>query len=236
MCSGTCRFGIIAIALLFCSFLALPFCVADDTWRFEDPVDSWFDDFTEDPPVPQVGKGELVFLAKAPQSKALHSINDITITENSLETGWVQVDQCYRGLDAVPQTEIIYRYGEMRNLHIRNSTNIGHAIARDQSVELTNVTEDASLCIQADARILQRMDDGRYDLRNGPFHRRFLDGYFPLHVVFTVHYPAALLALTGSIPETQPGFTVEPEMGKVAIDTWFVGTLVIEVQFLAEEL
>lgn len=232
---GTGQSGIITIYLWYCSFLTLPVSVADEIGHSQDPDDSWLDDFTEEQSVHQVGKGELVFLAEPPASKTLHSINNITVTGNSLETGWVQVNQCYRGLDAVPQTEIIYRYREMRKLHIRNSTHIGQAVARGQTVELTGVMEDASLCVQADAKILQQMNDGRYSLRNGPFHRRFLDGYFPLHVGFTVHYPPALLVFTGSVPETQPGFTRVSSPGKVAIDTWFAGTLMIEVQFLRKE-
>ena len=228
---GTRRPELISICLLCCALLTLPVSVADNSGHSKDPLDSWLNDFTDAQSVPQVGKGELVFLAQPPQSRVLHSINNITITASSLETGWVQVDQCYHGLDAVLQTEVIYRYREMRKLHIRNSTNIGQATARNQSVELTNVMQDASLCIQAEARILQQMDDGRFGLRNGPFHRRFLDGYFPLHVEFTVRYPFELLVFARSVPETQPGFTVESKQGLVTIDTWFAGALTIEIQF-----
>jgi hypothetical protein len=221
-----------AMKILLGMFLAITVCTADERGSAQDLDDSWLEDFSEQQAVLQVSEGELVFLTERSESETLHSINHITITESSLDTGWVQVDQCYRGLDAVPRTEIVYRYREMRNLHILDSTNIEQATAGTQSVELTNVKQNASLCIRTDARILQQTDAGHFSLRNGPFHRRFLDGYFPLHVRFTVHYPSALLAFESSMPQKQPGFMVQTQPGEVAIDTWFAGVLTIEIRFL----
>ncbi len=193
-------------------------------------LEEWFHSDGE-AEVPQVGKGELLFLSPPPAAPTLHSINIITIDRASLDDGWVQIRQCHEGLDAVPDAEIVYRYRNMRHLKIQSKHNIGRAFARDKSVQLVDVGHDAELCIQAEAQILYRQQDGGYVLRNGPFHRRFLDGYFPLHVSLRVNYPSKLLVFRGTTPEPQPGFAVRPVEQAVHLDSWFVGTLGVEVRF-----
>ena len=66
---------------------------------------------------------------------------------------------------------------------------------------------------------------------DGPFHRRFLDGYFPLRVCMDVQFPSTLLHYVGISPVAQPGFEVDVKDEHVYIDSWFAGTLNIEVHF-----
>jgi hypothetical protein len=181
--------------------------------------------------VPQVGAGELLFLASPPNSKVPLSDNRIAITEASLADGWVQLDQCYLGLDAVPETEVVYRYRAMRGLQIVSTRHIGQAVATKRSVELRDVQHDASLCIRAEAQILYAQPDGSRVLRNGPFHRKFLDGYFPLHVGLEVHYPPGALRYLGVVPAPQAGFAVASGDGLLTIDSWFAGALNIAISF-----
>jgi len=68
-------------------------------------------------------------------------------------------------------------------------------------------------------------------LRNGPFHRTLLDGYFPFHVRLEVQYPPATLRYLGVSPEPQPGFAVDSGDGLLTIDSWFAGALNIEISF-----
>jgi hypothetical protein len=199
---------------------------ADDT-----QLEDWFEDDTQSD-IPQVGQDELVFLSPPPVTKTLHSINTLSISESSLDDGWVQLKQCYEALDAVPDAEVVYRYRNIRHLRIHSKDNIGRAVARDKSVQLVDVQHDAMLCIQAEVQILYPQEDGGYVLRNGPFHRRFLDGYFPLHVSLIVKYPSALLQASDTSPASQPGFEVDLREGSVYIDTWFAGTLNTEVRFV----
>lgn len=198
----------------------------------DDELDDWLDEDTQ-AALPQTGKGELVFLSPPPDSRTLHSINTIIITRTSLDDGWVKIRQCYEGLDAVPEAEVVYQYKNMRHLHIQSKTNISQAVTRDQSVQLTDVQHDATLCIQAQAQILYPQADGRFVLRNGPFHRRFLDGYFPLHVRMDVKFPSTLLHYIDTSPEIQPGFEVVATDDNVRIETWFAGTLHVELRFSA---
>lgn len=218
-----------AIVLAGC---LVPDCrtIAANTSPQDTELEDWLDADPE-PAVPQTGKGELVFLPPPPETRTLHSINAIVITRSSLDGGWVKIGQCYKRLDAVPVAEVVYQYRNLRHLRIQSKTNIGQAVTRGQTVQLTDVQRDATLCIQAEAQILYPQADGSFLLRNGPFHRRFLDGYFPLHVSVDVQFPSQLLHYLGTSPESQPGFKVEVRDEHVYIDTWFAGTLHVEVHF-----
>ena len=191
--------------------------------------DEWFNDGFDT--VPQVAGGELLFLPDATDPEILHSINTLTITDNSLLDGWIQLEQCYTNLDPVQDAEVVYRYRNLRALRIRSHTNIERAFTRGQSVQLTNVQKDASLCIQADVQIFYKEPGGQFVLRNGPFHRKFLDGYFPLHVTLDIRYPEHALSYRDTIPAAQPGFEVRHHKGSVKIDARFAGALNTEVRF-----
>ncbi|MGD2074804.1 MAG: hypothetical protein PVG38_07785 [Gammaproteobacteria bacterium] len=192
--------------------------------------DDWFE-ADEIEPVPQVGAGELRFLTSAPPGKVPLSENRISISESSLDHGWVELEQCHRGLDAVPVAEIVYRYHNMRGLQVVRSENIGRAEPLDQSVQLHDVGHNATLCVQAEVQILYRRADGDLELRNGPFLRKFLDGYFPMHVLLEIRYPSARLDFVSIVPDPQPGFAVDLGEGRIDIDSRFVGTLNIAVRF-----
>ncbi|MEA2079250.1 MAG: hypothetical protein U9P00_05220 [Pseudomonadota bacterium] len=203
---------------------------ADSQSSGEIELEDWFNEETGRD-VPQVREGELVFLSPPPENKTLHSINTITVTRTSLDDGWVQLRQCYEGLDAVPAAEVDYQYKKLRRLRIDSKTNIGQVASREQTVQLTDVQHGATLCIRAEAQILYPQADGRFLLRNGPFHRRFLDGYFPLHVSMDVQFPSTLLHYIDVSPEAQSGFEVDVKDEHVYIDSWFAGMLSIEVHF-----
>jgi hypothetical protein len=220
---------------LACALLAVPAAVTQAV-RDTSPApsdsteDDWFDG-DDTSTVPQVGPGELLFLATPSDSKTPLSQSRISVSESSLATGWVELDQCYQGLDAVPAVEVVYRYHAMRGLRIVSTHNIGRAIRGERSVQLSDVQQDATLCIQAEVRILYEQPDGGRVLRNGPFHRKFLDGYFPLHVSLEVRYPAGALRYLRTSPQQQPGFVVATGDGVLTIDSWFAGALYIEISF-----
>jgi len=192
--------------------------------------DQWLE-FDSTASVPQVGTGELLFLTSAPDDDTLQSSSRIGISAESLHDGWVALEQCYRRLDPVPETEIVYRYRRMRDLRVVDTDNIASATVDGDRVQLEDVGRDAALCVQADVQILYRLPDGKLELRNGPFMRRFLDGYFPMHVALRVRFPAALLDYVSVSPAPQPGFAVLREPGRIDIDAWFAGTLSVAVRF-----
>lgn len=220
----------IVIAL---SLLTLP-VYADDN-KSTDEQEKWLDqDDSFDPDL--INEGELKFLSELPEKPVLHSINALTISQNSIDNGWVLLEQCYKHLDPVPNTEVVYNYKSMRGLSITSKSNIESAVVNGQSVRLTNITKNASLCVKAEIRIFYSNPDGTFSLLNGPFYRKFLDGYYPYRVTLTVNYPSSLLKLIKTKPVAQAGFNVKKTENTILIDTHFEGMLNTEIIFQALQL
>ena len=129
-----------------------------------------------------INEGELEFLATSPGQRILQTSNQLTLTADSLASGWVRLDQCQLNLDPVPALEIVYRYQDMRDLRIESFHGMERAWVEDGSVQMLNLEEGAELCISAGVQVLQPAGPGRYEIQSGPFHRRFLDGYYPLQL------------------------------------------------------
>ena len=195
-------------------------------------LEEWFyDDERLHPFEDQVNEGTLQFLTTPPEKRVPYSQNLLTITEQSLLDGWVQIEQCHEQLDPIHAVEVVYRYKQMRGLRITKAKRIGRARVDGQSVQLEDVQTGAELCIQAEARILYKQATGGWVLRNGPFQRRFLDGYFPFHVRLRVNFPSQLLRYVGSQPQATAGFKVVAKTDSVVFDAWFEGQLFLEVYF-----
>ena len=217
---------------LYCLLLGL--VIAEDASPQLTPqqLEEWFqDDEREHPFDRQSDDGVLVFLASPPAKRTPHSRNILTIQSHSLQSGWVEIEQCHEQLDPVEMVEVVYRYKQMRGLHITKTALIGKAWVEGQSIQLEDVKQGAELCMQAEAKILYKQVDGGLQLKNGPFQRRFLDSYFPMHVTLTVRYPGDRLFLQDVSPIATDGFVVKKEPGTVHIDTWFEGKLVITLGF-----
>jgi hypothetical protein len=178
-----------------------------------------------------VNEGDLLFLSGEPDPSVLHADSQLIITPHSLDSGWVDLEQCYRNLDAVPEMQVVYQYKQMRNLQLLSTKNIGKAWLDGQSVQLEDVNRNATLCIRAQVRIFYLNPDRTYSLVNGPFHRRFLDGYYPYLVTLRITYPVAQLEFLDIRPSAQPGFAVTGSKGKVLIEAWFEGVLNTEIHF-----
>ncbi|MEA3277397.1 MAG: hypothetical protein U9Q81_19370, partial [Pseudomonadota bacterium] len=172
-----------------------------------------------------VNEGDLRFL-KAGEAVNYHlHLNKIEITEVSFDEGWVTLRQCHENIDAVPSAQILYRAGRIQNLIITASRNIGSARVEGHSVQLEDVSEQARLCVEGESRALVALGGGGYALRNGPFMRRFLDGYYPMRVLIEITFPVDELVLTGIEPSPQVGFEVVPGEGVIKVDALFEGRL-----------
>ena len=68
-------------------------------------------------------------------------------------------------------------------------------------------------------------------MRNGPFHRRFLDGYYPMKVTMDVELPEGQLSFGAITPQEQEGFSVDHNSKSMQVEALFVGELNIEVYF-----
>jgi len=195
-------------------------------------LERWFLDDSEQRAL-DVNEGQLAFLPEPPDKRVPHSRNTLTIDRTSIDQGWVKLAQCHDGLDAVAEAQVVYRYRQMRGLRVTGATHIGRAWVAGDSVQLQDVGRNATLCITAEVRVFYQNPDGSFSLVNGPYHRRFLDGYYPLHVTLAVRWPPALLAFVSAQPPPQPGLTLQRADGELTLDAWFEGELNTELRFRA---
>ena len=179
-----------------------------------------------------VNEGDLEFLS-SPPAKPPHILhNKFTIKSQSLKDGWVDLMQCHENLDKVPDAQILYHARRTRNIQVVSSNGIERAWVQRNSVQLKNITsDDASVCIKAQVHSLYPNFDGTYSMRNGPFHRRFLDGYYPMRVTMDVSLPEGELRFGMITPVEQEGFSVDHDNSSMQVDALFVGELNIEVYF-----
>ncbi len=194
--------------------------MADDAWE-DDPYER----------AAAVNEGPLVILENPPDKPAHHHLNRLTITEESLASGWVQMNQCHYDIDPVPDLDIVYTPGKIRDLFVTRADDIGKATAGNDRVSVQGVGKEAVLCISGETRALQGTDEG-YVLSNGPFMRRFLDGYYPMHLTLDIRYPRRLKAAEFAPPE-KPGIRYKERAGNLVMDLWFEG--ILETRFVFKE-
>lgn len=178
-----------------------------------------------------VNEGSLHFLETAPTKPVHHHQNQIVIDRDSLDSGWVSLTQCHDHLDAVPLAQITFREGFIRNLKVDSAVRIEEAWIEGASVQLRNVEPGAKLCLSAQTRAFHDTGNGYYNLTNGPYMRKFLDGYYPMQVTLEIRYPAELLNLIDVTPPAQPGFALDERPGFIRVDTLFEGELQTLIQF-----
>jgi hypothetical protein len=179
----------------------------------------------------RINGGELAFLVAPPRTPVHHHQHRVTIDPGSLADGWITLYQCHSHLDAVPRAEIVFHEGRTRGLQVSSYAGMGKAWVDGASVQIVDVNEGATLCLTAQTRSLTDNGDGTYSLHNGPFMRRFLDGYYPLHVSLDVRFDGTGLRLLDVRPAPQEGFKVDAGVGRIYIDSWFEGRLRTELQF-----
>lgn len=199
------------------------------------PGDDWFND-DSDLSIEDVNEGELAFIAPITDRSVLHSRSVLSISEKSLVTGWVGLDQCYRNLDPVDKMDVSYRYKNIKQLKITGTGNIGEAKVDGQTIQLEDVSSSAYICVQAEVQILEKSSQDTFVLSNGPYYRRFLDGFYPYHVTVSISYPADRLRYTRISPAPQPLFEVVQQPGKLLVDTWFEGILQIDIKFSGADI
>ncbi len=217
-------------SLLTLLFLFVLTPLQADTTPSANELEKWFMSDELTPPT-KSSDSHLTFIPAPTDKPALHSINEITITPQSIKTGWVDLMQCYQHLDPVPEMEVVYNYKTMRKLTIVNSRNIEKAFLKGQSVQLENVQKNAQLCISTEIRIFYKNKDGSLNLMNGPFHRQFLDSFFPFHLTLKVNYPSKQLVFISSKPKSQFGFVVKQSENTLLIESFFTGKLYTEITF-----
>jgi hypothetical protein len=178
-----------------------------------------------------VNEGDLEFLAELPDKPLPVLRNQLTISRQSLKDGWIDMVQCHSQLDSVALAQVLYHPQRTRNIRILSSKNIKHVWVEDNSVQMEDISANASLCVQAQVKALYSNFNGSYSMRNGPFLRKFLDGYYPMQVTMDVTFPESRLSFEAITPQQQSGFNVHHEHNSMNIEAWFVGELEIEIYF-----
>ena len=178
-----------------------------------------------------VNEGKLVFLKPPVDRSQMYTDNVLTITNESINSGWVKLNQCHYNLDPVHKIDIVYTYIEIKNLKIESRENISRARVVDQSVQLEDVLSNSNICISAEARVFYLNTNDLFSLRNGPYYRKFLDGYYPYNVTMLINYPANQLKFRGSNPSAQEGFEIIQSKNRININAWFDGSLKTELWF-----
>ena len=178
-----------------------------------------------------VNEGDLKFIAPIRNKAVLHLDHRLDVTETGLESGWINMRQCYKGLDPVSAIDIQYRYKRIKDLKIVSFENIEDASSNGHIISLKNVSRDAEICVKAQVNVFLKNDSDGYTLETGPFHRRFLDGYYPFHLSFSINFPGKLVKLTKIHPE--PGLFNQYSAlnNQVSLDTWFEGKLKLKLEF-----
>lgn len=211
--------GLVLAGLLLTGLAALAdtgLSVADEEFPFEAEEPDW-----------DVNDGTLVFLSEAPGAVHRHE-NRLTVTESSFRDGWVKMHQCHSNLDPVDRVEVVYRPQRIRDIQVLDHEQIEEVWVEGHSVQLKGVGRGGRLCVAAETRALSP-EGGHWVLRNGPFMRRFLDGYYPMTVALSVELPAGGWEVTDIRPAPQPGFRVERRRAGVLIEAWFEGRLQTEL-------
>lgn len=180
-----------------------------------------------------VNEGALVFLGDRPVSGVHHHSSRVSITPQSLQDGWVVLEQCHADLDQVSAAQIVFNPARSRLLQVISVRNIERAFPEDNTIQLRGINADSQVCLRAESRALQIVDSGVFELQNGPFMRRFLDGYYPLKLSLQVDFPQTL-KLVDFQPDAQPGFAVDDQPGRLTVETVFEGQLRTVFRFIEE--
>lgn len=213
---------------LLIAALVMPYQTSAAT---DDP-EAWLEQ-DDDSRTRRVNEGSLDFLTDAQDRRVLQTRNWLSITHGSLRSGWVGLSQCQSNLDPVSAVEVVYRYHGLRNLRVVSSRGIERVRVEGHTVQMEQVEKGGEVCIEAEVQVLKPDGESAYTLQSGPFHRRFLDGYYPVRLDYRVHWPAERLQLESVRPQLQEGFSVREQPGELTIDTLFEGKLTIELRFSA---
>jgi hypothetical protein len=178
-----------------------------------------------------VNEGQLRFLEGLPDKPLYHFRNHVLITDSSLDDGWVRITQCHENLDAVPNLQIVYGAGKIRNLVIRSSQHVGRSWVEANSVQMQDLRPGASVCISAESRTLEPDQLGGHILKSGPYMRRFLDGFYPMRVSLTVELASDRLRYENAQPSPQPGFSLRQLGREIRYEAYFEGMLRTELRF-----
>lgn len=215
--------------LLILVLLASPvFTHADDAQRQAE--EDWFN-APPDPSAADVNEGQLAFLSQKPTKHVHHLSNTLTISDQTVRDGWAHMRQCHENLDKVPATQIVFRADRIQDLRILSFNGIKEAKVEGATVQLRDVGAGAKICLGLRTKSLYPQPDGTYHISNGPFMRKFLDGYYPMHVSMEIILNSKKIHFYDITPSKQTGFAVAVLPRIIEFDAWFEGRLTTLIRF-----
>ncbi len=180
----------------------------------------------------EVNEGELQLLEHPPEAASHFHHTRLSITEQSLRNGWVKMYQCHSDLDKVDSSQIVYQPEKISNIRVLSTQNISSVWVEGHTVQMRGIASGSKICLSADRRAVIN-EEGSYYLRLGPFIRRFLDGYYPMHVRVEACYPDSLeLVRSSPVNAIQ---RVKDNTRCADIDVWVVGELNMEFVFVDKQ-
>ncbi|MGV6826894.1 MAG: hypothetical protein ACWA5Q_07950 [bacterium] len=184
-----------------------------------------------DPPKIEVNEGELDFLTSEPEKPPHLHHHHLRISQSSLTDGWVSLFQCHQQMAVTGSAEIAFHPERSRNLKVTFTDNIGHTSVEGHSVQMEDIQHGAVLCLSLETHALHQQENA-WVLRNGPFMRRFLDGYFPLLLTMTVDWRNTDLCLAQMTPTPQPGLDLYTINDFLRLEALFEGQLMTALEFV----
>jgi hypothetical protein len=182
-----------------------------------------------------INEGELDFITRPLKTAPHHHSTHISITADSLTSGWIGNKQCHYNLQPVPAMEIVFRRGRVRNIEITRTENIGRAWIEEATIQLESIKKGAVICVSSETlSIKSNGGRNRFIWSGGPYMKKFLDGYFPMKVSVAIDYPSELLALEKLFPqEVELKSTKLP--GHIRLSVMFEGILSLETHFVKNQ-
>lgn len=220
-------FKVLFVLFLFAATLVNPSFSRE--YLSPEDLEKWFNS-DDELPTDKINEGTLKFINNSPTKGVFHSTINISIDQNSIEQGWTSLSQCYSNLDPISLTAIVYRKIHIKDIEILSTKNIQKAKISGHKVILNEVSENAEICIKLSSRNFYQNEDKSFSLVNGPYHRRFFDGYFPYHLTLNIQYTPNL-NYHYSIPKKQNGFNVTQNLHALKVNTLFEGKLKTEFRF-----
>jgi len=208
---------------------------ANDNQPSAEELEAWFNSDTDlSEQIAQVNEGQLTFLGKPGKKPVYQAYNHVRLLPTSYRDGWVSLSQCHTRLDEIHLAQLVFPEYTLRHLQVTEQKGIESAFVEGKSVQLKNVAKDAKLCVTMQIQALTAQGKGRVMLTNGPFQRRFLDGYYPLNVLLLIDYSGTGLRPVMTSPVAQAGMKITDDGNRMGIDAHFEGVLRTQVLFQME--
>ncbi|WP_173271889.1 hypothetical protein [Thiosulfatimonas sediminis] len=185
-----------------------------------------------------VNEGQLTYVDPALTEGNYALENRLRILKDATQTQQIEFTQCHKNLDAINSIEIVYNPKTTTNLDVLSSTNIANIEVGADKVALSKVQKGAQICIRGISTTLTYNPTLQvWELPRGPYMRKFLDGYYPMHLQEVLELGESNLAFVKLQIKNGPAIQPLKQIGQnangttVTFDYYFEGRLQPTYQF-----